>query len=50
MGPCVFADPDAEGNISSYWAPAKAFTLNSSKPWEILKDTVTEWLSSNDWQ
>ena len=44
------ADPDAEGKISSYQAPAKAFTLNSSKPWEVLKETVTEWLSSNDWQ
>ncbi len=44
------ADPNAEGNISSYWAPAKSFTLNSSKPWQVLKDTVTEWLTSNDWQ
>lgn len=44
------ADPEAEGKISSYWAPSKAFTLNSSKPWEILKDTIEEWLSTNDWK
>ncbi len=44
------ADPDAEGKISSYWAPAKAFTLNSSKPWETLKETVEEWLTTNDWK
>ena len=44
------ADPDAEGKISTYWAPAKSFTLNSSKPWETLKETVEEWLASNDWK
>ncbi|MFX0015213.1 MAG: hypothetical protein ACFFB2_10465 [Promethearchaeota archaeon] len=44
------ADPNAEGNISSYWAPAKSFTLNSSNPWGILKDTIEEWLSTNDWK
>ncbi len=44
------ADPEADGNISSYWAPAKAFTLNSSKPWATLKETVSEWLESNDWK
>ncbi|MHA2225715.1 MAG: hypothetical protein ACXAC8_10955 [Candidatus Hodarchaeales archaeon] len=44
------ADPDAENKISSYWAPAKAFNLNSVKPWETLKVTVEEWLSSNDWK
>ncbi|MHA1213864.1 MAG: hypothetical protein ACTSPG_01040 [Candidatus Hodarchaeales archaeon] len=43
------ADPDAEGNISSYWARAKSFTFSSKKPWEILKETIDEWISSNDW-
>ncbi len=43
------ADPDAEGKMTSYWAAAKSFTLNSSKPWISLKDTVDEWLSTNDW-
>ncbi|NHJ02871.1 MAG: hypothetical protein EAX86_12110 [Candidatus Heimdallarchaeota archaeon] len=44
------ADPDAEGNITTYWAASKAFTLNSSKPWEILKETVDSWLETNDWE
>ncbi|MFX1284442.1 MAG: hypothetical protein ACFFB5_12355 [Promethearchaeota archaeon] len=44
------ADPNAEGKMSNYWAPAKSFTLNSSKPWETLKETVEEWLSTNDWK
>jgi hypothetical protein len=43
------ADPDAEGKMASYWAAAKSFTLNSSKPWANLKETVEEWLSTNDW-
>jgi len=44
------ADPEAEGKISSYWAPSKSFTLNSSNPWNILKETVEEWLASNEWK
>ncbi len=43
------ADPDAEGKMTSYWAQAKSFNLNSVKPWEVLRDTVEEWLSINDW-
>ena len=44
------ADPEAEGKMSSYWAQAKSFNLNSSRPWEILRETVEEWLSINDWK
>jgi len=44
------ADPDAPGNMTSFWAQAKSFNLNSSKPWKTLKDTVEEWLSTNDWK
>ncbi len=44
------ADPEADGKISSYWAPSKAFTLNSSKPWKILKEIIDEWLLTNDWK
>jgi hypothetical protein len=44
------ADPEAEGKISSYWAPAKSFTLNSSRPWKILKEEIDGWLSRNDWK
>lgn len=44
------ADPDAEGKMTSYWAAAKSFTLNSSKPWSEMKNTIDEWLSTNDWK
>jgi len=44
------ADPDAEGKMSSYWAQAKSFNLNSSNPWNVLRETVEEWLSTNDWK
>ena len=44
------ADPDAEGNMTEYWARSKSFTFNSTKPWDIMRDTITEWIESNDWK
>jgi hypothetical protein len=44
------ADPDAEGKMSSYWAPMKAFTLNSANTWNSLKEVVEDWLSTNAWE
>ncbi len=43
------ADPDAEGKMSSYWARAKSFTFTSKNSWQILKDSIEEWISTNDW-
>lgn len=44
------ADPDAEGKMTSYYAPMKAFTLNSANTWKTLRDVVDDWLSTNAWE
>jgi len=44
------ADSEADGNISSYWSQLKSFTINSTKHWDILKETVEEWLCHGHWR